>query len=196
MHVTKQELIGSSGSNANYLIASTASPYVVFGAPYSTGCAAQMISVDANGTLTAVISNETYDSTAGVHGLALSSDNKFLYSADDMGNAVWIHSINFTCGSIEEVQYLAAPSGADPRHLVVHPLGNYAYVVFEALSEVGVYERDNTTGELTYTDTTFPLLPTGKHSMPCTKKYNTRLINDARIHEHLLVLSGRDPILR
>lgn len=81
-------LIRYPGTNANYMIASTASPYVVFGAVYSTGCPAQMISVDSTGTLTAVVANATFDSGAGVHGLAISSDNKFLYSADDMGNAI------------------------------------------------------------------------------------------------------------
>ncbi|KAH8684513.1 Lactonase, 7-bladed beta-propeller-domain-containing protein [Tricladium varicosporioides] len=153
--------IGGTCSNANYIIASTASPYVVFGAPYSTGCPAQMMSVDSTGTLTGIIANATYGNSSGVHGLALSANNDFLYSADDMGNAVWVHSVNATSGEIAEVQYLAAPTGADPRHMVVHPKGNYAYVVFEASSEIGVYSRDTTTGELTYTNITYPLLPTG-----------------------------------
>jgi carboxy-cis,cis-muconate cyclase len=156
-----KNLLLHTGSNANYIIASTASPYVVFGAPYSTGCAANMMSVDNTGALTEIIANASYGSGSGVHGLALSADNQFLYSADDMGNAVWVHSVNTTSGEIAEVQYLAAPTGADPRHMVVHPGGQYAYVVFEALSSIGVYSRDATTGELTYTNTTYPLLPTG-----------------------------------
>ncbi|KAH7381006.1 Lactonase, 7-bladed beta-propeller-domain-containing protein [Cadophora sp. MPI-SDFR-AT-0126] len=153
-------LLGSC-SNANYLIASTASPYLVFGAPYSTGCAGNVISVDSSGALVSIIANITYQSGAGVHGLALSADNKFVYSADDMGNAVWVHSVDTTLGEVAEIQYLAAPTGADPRHMVVHPKGLFAYVVFEASSEIGVYSRDNTTGKLTYTNTTYPLLPTG-----------------------------------
>ncbi|KAG4421100.1 hypothetical protein IFR04_005743 [Cadophora malorum] len=153
-------LLGSC-SNANYLITSTASPYFVFGAPYSTGCAGNVISVDSSGALVSIVGNITYQSGAGVHGLALSSDNKFVYSADDMGNAVWVHSVDTTAGEVAEVQYLAAPTGVDPRHMVVHPKGLFAYVVFEASSEIGVYYRDNNTGELTYTNTTYPLLPTG-----------------------------------
>lgn len=119
------------------------------------------MSVDSTGTLAGIIANATYGNSSGVHGLALSANNDFLYSADDMGNAVWVHSVNATSGEIAEVQYLAAPTGADPRHMVVHPKGNYAYVVFEASSEIGVYSRDTTTGELTYTNITYPLLPTG-----------------------------------
>ena len=121
-----------------------------------------MMSVDSTGTLAAVIANATYDSSAGVHGLALSSDNKFLYSADDIGNAVWVHSVNITSGEVAKVQYLAAPTGANPRHMVVHPKGGYAYVVFEELSAIGVYSRDNATGELTYTNTSYSLLPSSK----------------------------------
>jgi len=117
------------------------------------------MSVNSTGALKAVIANITYGTSNGIHGLALSSDNEFLYSADDMGNAVWVHSVNITSGEVAEVQYLAAPTGADPRHMVVHPAGNYAYVVFEALSAIGVYSRDTTTGELTYTNTSYSLLP-------------------------------------
>ncbi|TVY55551.1 Carboxy-cis,cis-muconate cyclase [Lachnellula suecica] len=149
----------STCNNANYVLASTESPYVVFGASYSTVCPAQMMSVESDGSLTAVIANVTHGSSAGVHGLALTSDNEFLYSADDTGNAIWVHSVNITSGEVAEVQYLAAPTGADPRHMVVHPKGQYAYVVFEALSEIGVYSRDTATGELTYTNTSYPLLP-------------------------------------
>lgn len=123
-----------------------------------------MISVDSSGALVSIVGNITYQSGAGVHGLALSSDNKFVYSADDMGNAVWVHSVDTTTGEVAEVQYLAAPTGVDPRHMVVHPKGLFAYVVFEASSEIGVYYRDNNTGELTYTNTTYPLLPTGTSS--------------------------------
>ena len=123
-----------------------------------------MISVDSSGALVSIVGNITYQSGASVHGLALSSDNKFVYSADDMGNAVWVHSVDTTTGEVAEVQYLAAPTGVDPRHMVVHPKGLFAYVVFEASSEIGVYYRDNNTGELTYTNTTYPLLPTGTSS--------------------------------
>ncbi|KAF8847988.1 3-carboxy-cis,cis-mucoante lactonizing enzyme [Acephala macrosclerotiorum] len=151
--------MSSNCSNANYIIASTASPYVVFGAPYSTGCPANMMSVDSTGTLTGIIANATYNSNAGIHGLALSADNQFLYSADDIGNAIWVHSVNITSGEIAEVQYLAAPTSDNPRHMVVHPLGNYAYVVFEEGNAIGVYSRDTTTGELTYTNTSYSLLP-------------------------------------
>jgi len=77
-----------------------------------------------------------------------------------MGNAVWVHS-NSTTGIVDEIQYLAAATDSDPRHLVMHPNGNWVYVAYEAASTVAVYSRDTTTGELTFTNTTYSLLPSG-----------------------------------
>ncbi|KAF2177129.1 3-carboxy-cis,cis-mucoante lactonizing enzyme [Zopfia rhizophila CBS 207.26] len=151
--------LSSDCSNANFLIAATAPSYTVFGVQYSGGCSAQAISVDATGALQRTISNLTYDSSAGVHGLDLSPDNDFVYSADDMGNAVWVHLFESTSGTAEQVQYLAAPTGANPRHLAVHPNGQWVYVVYEELNQLAVYSRDNTTGKLTDTNTTYPLIP-------------------------------------
>ena len=79
-----------------------------------------------------------------------------------MGNAVWVHSFDRTTGAVEKVQYLAAPASANPRHLAVHPKGNYVYVVFEEANKLAVYSRDASTGKLTYTNTTYPLIPSSK----------------------------------
>ncbi|KAF2252018.1 3-carboxy-cis,cis-mucoante lactonizing enzyme [Trematosphaeria pertusa] len=146
-------------SNANFLIAASTSPYTVFGAPYSNGCPAQAISVDERGVLQTTVANLTYGSSAGVHGLALSPENNFVYSADDMGNAVWVHSFVSTTRTAEQIQYLAAPTGANPRHLAVHPNGRWVYVIYEESNQLAVYSRNNTTGKLTDMNTTYPLIP-------------------------------------
>lgn len=138
----------------------TASPYTVFGTPYGNGCSSLAISVDDAGMLQGSFANATYDSAAGVHGSGMSPDNDFFYSADDMGNSVWTHSYDSSVGTVTELQHLVAPTGSDPRHLTVHPNGQWVYVVYEASSEIAVYARDNSTGLLTDTNTTYPLLPT------------------------------------
>lgn len=79
-----------------------------------------------------------------------------------MGNAVWVHSYDSTTGVIEEVQHLDAANDSDPRHLTIHPNGKWVYVVYEAANSVAVYDRDNSTGMLTFTNTTYSLLPDGK----------------------------------
>lgn len=149
----------ASCDNINYIVASRTAPYTVFGAPFDTGCGGQVISVDNSGALLSVLANVTYSNSSGVHGLAIDSSTKFIYSADDDGNAIWVHSFDQANGTVKEVQYLAAPTDADPRHLVVHPNGQYAYVVFEAGNALAVYTRDDSTGKLTYTNTTYPLIP-------------------------------------
>ncbi|KAE8152369.1 hypothetical protein BDV25DRAFT_170509 [Aspergillus avenaceus] len=156
---TSNITIPETCNNLNYIAPSSSAPYTVFGAPYSTGCAGQAISVTETGALDAILANITYDSNAGVHGLALSADNKFIYSADDKGNAIWVHSYDNT--TVKEVQHISAPSDASPRHIAVHPQGRYAYVVFESANEIGVYSRDAETGMLSFTNTTYPLIPSG-----------------------------------
>ncbi|WQF80559.1 Putative WD40/YVTN repeat-like-containing domain superfamily, lactonase, 7-bladed beta propeller [Colletotrichum destructivum] len=151
----------SGCSNANFIASSTAAPYTVFGTPYGGGCSSLAITVDESGVLQEATANVTYDSAAGVHGTSLSPQNDFIYSADDMGNAVWVHSYDNTTGEVGEVQYLAAAEGSNPRHLTVHPNGNWVYVVYEEANSIASYKRDPTTGKLTFTNTTYSLLPSG-----------------------------------
>ncbi|KAL1597874.1 hypothetical protein SLS60_008361 [Paraconiothyrium brasiliense] len=153
--------LSSSCQNANFIAAANTAPYTVFGVAYSTGCAAQAITVDDSGSLQNAVANLTYNSSAGVHGLDLSPDNAFIYSADDMGNAVWAHSYNSTSQTASQIQHLAAPSGANPRHLAVHPNGQWVYVIYEEANALAVYARDNETGLLTAKNTTYSLLPAG-----------------------------------
>lgn len=120
------------------------------------------MSVDSSGSLQSSFANVTYDSSAGVHGMALSPHNDFVYSADDMGNAVWVHSYNQSSAVVKEVQRIAAPTGSDPRHLAVHPAGLFVYVLYEASSELAVYSRNKVTGELINTNVTYSLIPSSK----------------------------------
>lgn len=123
------------------------------------------MSVDSSGALVEKIANLTYDTSAGVHGLAIAPDSRYVYSADDMGSRVWAHAYDsdgvatpLNYSSVTELQSLA---GAGARHLVVHPNGLWLYVIFESANEIGVYSRNTTTGELVDTNTTYSLLPDG-----------------------------------
>lgn len=151
----------SGCTNANFISVATESPYQVFGTPYGGACPSIIISVDDAGTLGSVTGIVTYDSSAGIHGSDLSADNKFFYSADDIGNGVWSHSYDSTTGTAEKLQHLEAAEGSDPRHITVHPNGGWAFAVYEAASSTASYSRDTTTGLLTFTNTTYSLLPTG-----------------------------------
>ncbi|RAO70373.1 uncharacterized protein BHQ10_006385 [Talaromyces amestolkiae] len=149
----------SNCSNANYIVAAIKEPHAVFGAPFNLGCSALAISVDAAGSLQSSFANITYDNRAGVHGLALSPQADFIYSADDTGNAVWVHSYNQPSAVIKEVQRISAPDGSDPRHIAVHPAGLFVYVVYEKSNELAIYTRNKSTGRLVNTNVTYSLIP-------------------------------------
>ncbi|KAF2654638.1 3-carboxy-cis,cis-mucoante lactonizing enzyme [Lophiostoma macrostomum CBS 122681] len=156
---SSQVALSSNCTNTNFISTSPSTPYTVFGTPYSTSCPTLAISVSTTGALQSALTNVTYDATAGVHGTSLSPASDFLYSADDMGNAVWTHSFNSTTGTAVQLQRLSAPSGANPRHLATHPNGRWVYVVYEELNQLATYERDVQTGLLTDANTTYPLIP-------------------------------------
>ncbi|KAJ5777258.1 hypothetical protein N7520_000504 [Penicillium odoratum] len=149
--------ISENCDNTNYIVSSTAKPYTVFGAPYSEGCPGQVIAVDASGTLESVKANITYSSDSGVHGLALSSDNRFIYSGDDMGSAVWTHSYDESTNTVSKLQRLNVTR--NPRHLVVSPQGSFVYVILEENNQLAVFNRDKFTGILSGRNKTYSLLP-------------------------------------
>lgn len=117
--------------------------------------------MDSSGSFVEGFNNVTYDANGGIHGTDFTASGDYIYSADDMGNGLWAHLYDSMTGTITELQHLDAPTGADPRHLVVHPGGKWVYVVYEAASQVAAYARDEMTGLLTAQNQTFPLLPTG-----------------------------------
>lgn len=138
------------------------SPYSIFGVAYDAGCSGVAISVDADtGALVSQIANLTYDTSAGIHGLAISPDSRYVYSADDMGGRVWAHAydgdaaVNYS--SVAEVGTALSATGA--RHLAVHPNGKWLYVVYESANEIAVWSRDADTGEVVDSNTTYSLLP-------------------------------------
>ncbi|KAI1486408.1 hypothetical protein F5X96DRAFT_238692 [Biscogniauxia mediterranea] len=148
---------GDCNGTAIYVVADPNPPYAVYGSLFggTAGCGGVM-SVE-QGVLTESIQNYTYFSTSGVHGTAFSPDSKFLYSADDGGNTLWTHSVDSTTGELTYVANLTAPStGADPRHVAVHPGGQYLYVILEGASELGQYTIDAQTGIPSY-DSAYPL---------------------------------------
>ncbi|KAG5743316.1 hypothetical protein H9Q70_013970 [Fusarium xylarioides] len=153
--------LSSDCNNANFITASSKSPFAVFGTPYGGGCPTVAISVDKTGTLQKSFANATYNTKGGVHGTVLSPKNDFLYSADDMGNAVWVHSYDRETGKIEGVQYLAADEGSNPRHLTVHPNGKWVYVVYEEANSIAAYQRNTKTSKLEFRNETYSLLPSG-----------------------------------
>ncbi|KAI1758729.1 Lactonase, 7-bladed beta-propeller-domain-containing protein [Hypoxylon sp. FL1150] len=134
-------LDGSSectGMKSIYIEGSPEPPYAVYGNYfYGDAKCGTVMSVHDNGTLRSVIQNYQYANGSAIHGLSFSADHKYLYSADDGGNSLWVHAIGDD-GTLELHDQMTWPDdGADPRHVVTHPAGGYVYTVLEASSLVG-----------------------------------------------------------
>jgi carboxy-cis,cis-muconate cyclase len=152
-------LTDSTGNNTNYIVSFTTEPFTVFGAPYSSGCPGQAITVTSSGTLKSIVASISYSSVSRVHGLALSSDDRFIYSGDDMGNSVWAHYYNVTSSKMSKFQQRNITG--KPRHLVVSPQGSYVYVMLDTGNAVGVLTRGLKTGRIAATNTTFSTISSG-----------------------------------
>jgi carboxy-cis,cis-muconate cyclase len=155
---------GDCTATSIFVVADDKSPYNVYGTFFASvkginaGCGS-VFSVDESGTMDTVIQNYTYfTNVSGVHGVALSPDSQLLYSADDTGNTLWTHSVDRATGEVTALANLTGPSpGSDPRHVAVHPTGNYLYVILEGTSQLAQYTVDRQTG-LPALDTVYPLL--------------------------------------
>ncbi|KAI8965206.1 carboxy-cis,cis-muconate cyclase [Daldinia sp. FL1419] len=150
------------GGKSIFVAAYPKAPYSVYGNYfYGDAKCGIVMSVDDSGTLSSAVQSYKYDDGSAVHGVSFSSDLKYLYSADDGGNSVWIHSINENDGSLNFEWRVNMPdNGADPRHMVTHPKGGYAYTVFEGTSKVAQFLKSDL-GKLYLLDQTYPLIKDG-----------------------------------
>ncbi|HYI77879.1 MAG TPA: lactonase family protein [Chryseolinea sp.] len=96
-----------------------------------------------------------------IHSTVVSPDNKFVYVMDLGTDKIYIYEFNAEEGALRpaptpEVSVL---KGGGPRHLALHPSGNFAYVVEELTSTVGVFSIDKATGALTILQDSVRSLP-------------------------------------
>lgn len=138
-------------------------PYTDYGSTFSgNSSCGQVTSVDQDGALQNTVQAVNYGPGSGVHGLAVSSNNAVLYSADDSGNAVWTHLIHPEQGNLAPVDRIPGPqSGSDPRHITVHPSGRHTYVLLEGTNKLAEYKINPVTGTLVPTNASYPLVPGG-----------------------------------
>lgn len=124
------------------------------------------MSTSSDGSLSSAIQNYSYANNSGIHGLALSPNGKYLYSADDSGNAIWTHAVNETTGKLKVLNRLPGPRDhIDPRHVTVHKSGSYLYAVLEAGNELLEISLDKDTGLPSYTNVSYLLIPSGKFEL-------------------------------
>jgi carboxy-cis,cis-muconate cyclase len=152
------------GFGSTFILPLLKAPFTVYGAPF--GSCVNSMSVEADGTLQDVIQNITLQSSSGIHGMAVDPDSNIVYSADVSANGIWVHQVDRFTQNLKQLSFVSAPeANAGPRHLIVHPNGQYLYVVMETKNEVAVYainqgER-NEQKKITFTGLRYSLIPLG-----------------------------------
>ncbi|KAI1101572.1 hypothetical protein F4804DRAFT_335132 [Jackrogersella minutella] len=126
------------GKKSIFITPSLQPPYAVYGNYfYGDAKCGSVMSVDESGTLQSVVQGYEYADGSAVHGVSFSNDSRYLYSADDGGNSLWMHRIDSTDGHLEYESRLDMPvENMDPRHVVTHPAGEIIYAVLEGTSQV------------------------------------------------------------
>ncbi|KAI2602402.1 Lactonase, 7-bladed beta-propeller-domain-containing protein [Hypoxylon sp. NC1633] len=152
-----------TGKKSIFIAANPLPPYTVYGNYfYGNAKCGTVMSVDDTGSLSSVIQNFEYADGSAVHGVSFSPDSKYLFSADDGGNSVWVHNIEASIGTLAFASRLEMPwEKADPRHVVTHPKGQYVYTVLEGSSQVVQLLFSSELGKLYLMNETWPLIKDG-----------------------------------
>jgi len=118
------------------------------------------MAVDEQGVIVKAVQNYTYPEGSSIHGLAFHPSGKYLYSSDMPGNRIWTHQIDPESG---KVTYLAESTiDGEPRHVFVHPNGNFAFSMLEDKNEVAECTIDGSTGILKFSGRRFSIIPPGE----------------------------------
>jgi len=96
-----------------------------------------------------------------IHSTVISPDNKFVYVMDLGTDKIYIYEFNSDEGTVRPAATpeISVIPGGGPRHLTLHPSGNFAYLVEELTSTVGVFSVDKTSGSLTVLQDSVKSLP-------------------------------------
>ncbi len=106
--------------------------------------------------------NKSRQEKPHIHSARISKDNKYVYVSDLGTDKIYTYSIDAANGKISPAtkSEVSVAPGAGPRHLALHPNGNFAYSAEELTSTVGVFSIDRTSGALTIIQDTVRSLPT------------------------------------
>ena len=95
------------------------------------------------------------------HILLLSEEDRFAYCCDLGIDQIMIYAFDGEKGTLTPAAQplIAVPAGEGPRHISIHPNGDYAYVLTELGNKLFTYGRDAQTGSLTQLGTPQALVP-------------------------------------
>ncbi|QNF32176.1 lactonase family protein [Adhaeribacter swui] len=86
-----------------------------------------------------------------VHQAVPSADGKFIYVSDLGIDKIMIYAVDAKTGKLSPAPtpFAQTKPGSGPRHLVIHPNGNFAYSAAELNNTVAAYKVNKATGALT-----------------------------------------------
>ncbi len=91
-------------------------------------------------------------SKSHAHSVTPSLDSRFLYAADLGTDEIVVYALDDS-GKVTETEKRKVKNlGGGPRHLVMHPNGDFAYTNLEMTSQITAFARDRQTGRLTERD--------------------------------------------
>ncbi|KAL1761311.1 3-carboxy-cis cis-mucoante lactonizing enzyme [Schizophyllum commune] len=134
---------------------------VFYGVDFVNPCG-DVWSVKDNGAFDENIQTIAFEDGATLHGFADTADLQYMYVMDLGGNVVHTFVVDETNGTVTEIG-TTSPSidGAGPRHAVIHPSGNFMYVIDEEGLRVDQFMLNTTTAGLTITNKTLAVTPFG-----------------------------------
>ncbi|KAL1689631.1 Lactonase, 7-bladed beta-propeller-domain-containing protein [Schizophyllum commune] len=134
---------------------------VFYGVDFVNPCG-DVWSVKDNGAFDENIQIIAFEEGATLHGFADTADLQYMYVMDLGGNVVHTFRVDETNGTVTEIGTTAPIiEGAGPRHAVIHPSGNFMYVIDEEGLRVDQFMLNTTTAELTITNKTLAVTPFG-----------------------------------
>ncbi len=103
---------------------------------------------------------QTVPTAENAHGIALDSQNQMALVSHTGANRIFQFRFDQTTGMLTacDPPFVTAPTGDQPRHIVMHPSDRWAYTSNEAADSVGAYVVDRNTATLRHQQTV-PTVP-------------------------------------
>ncbi|TRM61230.1 3-carboxy-cis cis-mucoante lactonizing enzyme [Schizophyllum amplum] len=145
---------------ANQFVSHTDSG-VFYGVDFVNPCG-DVWSIKESGAFDENIQTIAFEEGATLHGFVNTVDLRFMYVMDLGGNAVHTFQVDAGNGTVAELT-TTPPSVEDagPRHAVIHPSGNFMYLIDEEGLRVDQFALDSSTAQLTITNKTLAVTPFG-----------------------------------
>jgi 6-phosphogluconolactonase (cycloisomerase 2 family) len=151
----------AADKTAKYINSLARVPFTVFGS--LDGTCGVGIGVDYSGAFTNIDQSFQYSPSSLVGGMTFDPENRYLYSADEAANGIWVHSVS-DMGRLTQLGFVTAPwQNAGPKRIAVHTDGRFLYVLFSKLNRIGVFAVNVGVAAnqalITYTGVSYSTLP-------------------------------------